>query len=393
MKSTNDLQIGVIGTGGRGDLAGFAHKPNHGSRITACCDTDPAALEWSRKTYGKSIFTTGSYQEILSRDLDAVFICTPDFLHEEHALAALDSRIPVYLEKPLAITLAGCDRILEKSKSTRTPVYLGHNMRHMPFVLQMKSLIENGAIGEVKTVWCRHFVGHGGDFYFKDWHAERKNVTGLLLQKATHDIDVIHWLSGSYCRRVNALGALSLYDKSVHTGSPYHPERARIDLNSWPPSRSTGFNPAMDVEDISLINMELKNGILAAYQQCHFTPDYWRNYTFIGSEGRIENFGDGESGTVIKLWNRRSFGYNGAADAEFAVQAEEGFHTIADKHIVEEFLSFVRGESVPTTSPVAARYSVAAGCAATESLRNGGIPVNIKPVNSSLEKYFNTHGD
>ncbi len=41
-----------------------------------------------------------------------------------------------------------------------------------------------------------NFVGSGGDFYFRDWHAERRYSTGLLLQKAAHDIDVIHWLCG-----------------------------------------------------------------------------------------------------------------------------------------------------------------------------------------------------
>ena len=53
-----------------------------------------------------------------------------------------------------------------------------------------------GHIGEVKAGWCRHFVGWGGDFYFKDWHADRTKSTGLLLQKGAHDIDVLHWLCG-----------------------------------------------------------------------------------------------------------------------------------------------------------------------------------------------------
>lgn len=61
-------------------------------------------------------------------------------------------------------------------------------MRHMEFVLKMKSLIDEGRIGNVKTAWCRHFVGHGGDFYLKDWHSERKYSTGLLLQKGAHGL-------------------------------------------------------------------------------------------------------------------------------------------------------------------------------------------------------------
>ena len=63
----------------------------------------------------------------------------------------------------------------------------------------------------MKAVWCRHFVGNGGDYYFKDWHADRRRPTGLLLQKGAHDIDVIHWLAGGYDRRVSAMGALAVY--------------------------------------------------------------------------------------------------------------------------------------------------------------------------------------
>ncbi len=79
-------------------------------------------------------------------------------------------------------------------------------------------------IGEVKAAWCRHFVGWGGDFYFKDWHADRRNTTGLLLQKGAHDIDVLHWLCGGFTRRVNALGGLTVYGEIQDRDN--HPLRA-----------------------------------------------------------------------------------------------------------------------------------------------------------------------
>jgi predicted dehydrogenase len=81
-------------------------------------------------------------------------VTTPDFLHEEQAVAALEAGKAVYLEKPMAITIPGCDRILETAYRTKTRLYLGHNMRHMAFVLKMKELIDEGAIGEVKAAWC-----------------------------------------------------------------------------------------------------------------------------------------------------------------------------------------------------------------------------------------------
>ena len=171
---SDDLKVGVIGSGGRGAIAAQAHQPGAGSRIVACCDVVPETLARNRESYGEGIFVTSDYRELLAQPLDAIFLCTPDFLHEEMAVAALQSGKAVYLEKPMAITTAGCDRILLAAREAGARLFVGHNMRYMAFILKMKALIDAGAIGEVKTIWCRHFAGNGGDYYFKDWHAERK---------------------------------------------------------------------------------------------------------------------------------------------------------------------------------------------------------------------------
>lgn len=383
-----DIRIGVIGAGGRGGLARHAHKPNEGSRIVACCDLDDDVLAEQKVRYGDGLLTTHDLEAFLKLDLDAVFICTPDFLHEKQALAVLESHKALYLEKPMAITTAGCDRILAAAARTTGRLYLGHNMRHMTFVLKMKELIDSGAIGEVKTAWCRHFVGHGGDFYYKDWHAERRNTTSLLLQKAAHDIDVLHWLCGGYTQRVNAMGALTVYDQIRDRQTEPPKRRASASVDHWPPLSQTQLHPIIDVEDLNMMQMELDNGVLACYQQCHYTPDYWRNYTIIGTEGRMENFGDTQPNAVVKLWNKRVHDYNPDADETFAVGATSTDHGGADARIVAEFVRFAREGGAVKTSPLAARYSVAAGCAATESLRNGGIPVEVPRVDDTVARYF-----
>jgi len=384
-----DLRIGVIGVGGRGGLARHAHLPGMGSRIVACCDVRQEELEQARHRFGADVFVTPDYRELLSRDLDAVFVTTPDFLHEEQAVAALEADKAVYLEKPMAITIEGCDRILTAAFVHGARLYVGHNMRHMAFVLKMKELIDAGAIGAVKVAWCRHFVGHGGEFYFKDWHAERKNTTGLLLQKGAHDIDVLHWLCGGYARLVTAMGALTLYDRIDDRHAADQPGDPRESPGAWPPLTLRQLNPTIDVEDISMVLMQLDNGVFASYQQCHYTPDYWRNYTVIGTEGRLENFGDTGADTVIRLWNRRS-DYNARGDADYAVGSGEAEHGGADPLIVGEFLRFVREGGRTTTSPLAARYSVAAGVAATASLRAGGAPQVVPAPAPELINYFAT---
>lgn len=387
----DDIRIGVIGAGGRGRLARNAHKPGKGSRVAACCDLSERALGEAREFFGGDIFVTDDYRRLLEAPVDAVFITTPDFLHEEQAVAALLAGKAVYLEKPMAITIDGCDRILETARQTRTRLYVGHNMRHMAVVLKMKELIDSGAIGEVKTAWCRHFVGNGPEYYFKDWHAERRYSTSLLLQKAAHDIDVLHWLCGSVSRRVTAMGDLMLLDRTASRlpdlGRPRQKTGAPRDGKCWPPASQENMNAIIDVEDVSMMLMQLDSGVLASYEQCHFTPDYWRNYTIIGTEGRIENEGDGDPGTTVKLWNQRHT-WHAPGDASYPIVSRESGHGDADVSIVAEFVRFVRDGGPTSTSPVGARGSVAAGCAAAESLRNGSVPCEIPRLNPRLEAYF-----
>ena len=385
----NDLRIGVIGSGGRGSLARYAHRPGEGARVVACCDVNEAAFERNRAWYGDDLFTTTDHRDLLARDLDAVFVTTPDYLHEEHAVAALEAGVAVYLEKPMAITIAGCDRILRTARERGAALYLGHNMRHFSAIRQMKALIDDGAIGQVKAAWCRHFVSYGGDAYFKDWHADRIKSTGLLLQKGAHDIDVLHWLCGGYTARVTAMGGLTLYGQIADRHAPWERGDASFRREHWPPLAQTGLNPVLDVEDLSMMLMQLDNGVLASYQQCHYTPDAWRNYTVIGTEGRIENFGDGiGEGACVRLWNQRWDGYRAEADETISLAHLNGGHGGGDPSIVAEFLRYVRQGGAILTSPVAARYAVAAGCMATASLRSGSIPMDVPPLDDDLRRHF-----
>ncbi len=384
----DELRIGVIGAGGRGGLAAHAHKPETGVRLVAGADIVPETRVKFKERYGPDTFVTDDYHELLQRaDIDAVFVSSPDFLHEEHAVAALEAGKHVYLEKPMAITIEGCDRILRAAFAAKRKIYLGHNMRHMSFVLKMKELIDKGAIGEVKAGWCRHFICYGGDAYFKDWHAERSKTTSLLLQKGAHDIDVLHWLCGGYSTRVNAIGALTLYNQIQDRHAPDERGDASWSFDHWPPLAHKGLNPIIDVEDLSMMQMQLDNGVFCSYQQCHYTPDGWRNYTIIGTEGRIENFGDSPGECVVRLWNRKSF-YNPYGDEQFFMPVVSGGHGGADPSIVDEFVRYVRTGGKVTTSPIAARYSVAAGCLAAHSLRHGGIPIDIPRLSDDLIAYF-----
>jgi len=375
-----EIRLGVIGGEGRGHVALVAHRPEEGVRLVAASSLNPEKLTHLRATCGDGILLTADYREVLADpSIDAVFICTPDHFHEEHALAAIAADKAVYLEKPLAISIAGCDRIIRSARERNVPLYLGHNMRFFPVIRKMRELILEGRIGEVQAIWCRHFINYGGDAYFKNWNSERRNTHSLLLQKGAHDIDVIHWLAGAYTTRVVGMGKLSVYNRvkdrrgvSDPPDNGWHPE-------NWPPLTQKGLSPVIDVEDHNMILMQLENGVQASYLQCHYTPDSCRNYTVIGTEGRIENAGDQstpENWATVHLWNQRA-PYSSMGHEVFRIPPRPGTHGGADPEIVRDFIRLLRGEPTEGAQPWDARMAVAVGCLGADSLRNQNQPYDV----------------
>ena len=386
--SPRRMRLGLVGNGNRGVIAQRAAIADGRADVVAVADPHPRAQERAHERFGPDVAVSDDLSALLAGRLDAAFVTSLDNQHADHATALLEAGIAVFVDKPLATALADADRVLQAAHASGSRLYVGHNMRHMPVIRLMREIIEDGRIGEVKAIWCRYFVGDGGDRFFKDWHAERKNVNSLLLQKGAHDIDVIHWLAGGYTRRVSAMGGLTVYgdvssrvDRSGHLVSEWL-DRER----NWPPLSQKGLNPVIDVEDISMMTMSLDNGVFATYSECHYTPDYWRNYTVIGTEGRIENFGLGEDG-VVRLWNRRTE-YTAEGDEQFPIPGADGGHHGADPALLREFLEFVRTGAPTETSPVAAREAVAAGATATASLRSDSSARDVPPLDDRLREYF-----
>jgi predicted dehydrogenase len=375
---TTQLRIGMVGVAGRGGLWRHWHQPEGRSVVVAGADVIQDHLDQFRTENGQMPFVTLDYREMLARDdIDAVAVTSPDYCHEEQAIAALEAGKHVFCEKPLAITIEGCDRILQAWQKSGTRLMVGFNMRYMRMFRVMKEIVDSGVIGEIRAVWVRHFVGMGGSFYYHDWHGTRENTTSLLLQKGAHDIDVVHWITGQYTRRTSAFGSLDYFggDKPNDLTCLECPERETcIEAMSGGRRIQCAFRKEIDVEDNQMMIMELDGGIKAAYLQCHFTPDYHRNYTFIGTEGRLEN-----SEPEMKVWvkSRRSNTYRELADRTYDVKPAVGGHGGADPVICKDFVDMCLDGKDPVATPLAGRMSVAAGVCAAESLRNGGMPVDV----------------
>jgi predicted dehydrogenase len=379
MPPSTQLRIGMIGVSGRGGLWRSWHQPKGRSVIAGGADINQERLDQFSIDHDGSPFITTDYTELVERDdIDAIAVTSPDFCHQEHAVAALKAGKHVFCEKPLAITIDGCDQILNAWRESGNRLMVGFNMRYMNIFRAMKEIIEAGVIGEIKAVWVRHFVGLGGDFYFHDWHATQANTTSLLLQKGSHDLDMIHWLTGKYTKRTAAFGGLDFFggDKPNDLTCPACDEKDTCVEYMSGPRIQCAFREEVDVEDNQTMIMELEGGIKASYLQCHFTPDYHRNYTIIGTEGRLEN-----SEPEMKVWvkTRLSNSYKEISDRTYDIKPATGTHGGADPVICRDFVEMCLDGKEPIATPLAGRMSVAAGICAAKSMRSGGTPVDVPP--------------
>jgi len=380
----DEVRIGIIGTAGRGTMAVHWHNDEQKrSRVTAAFDVHQEFLDKFREEVNPKAYVTRDLDDFLGRDdIDAVAVFSPDFCHEEQTVAALKAGKHVFCEKPMAISIEGCDRMLQAAKESGKKLMVGHNMRYMGFIRTMKEIIDSGVIGEVKSAWCRHFINYGGRYYFHDWHANRKNTTSLLLQKGAHDIDVIHWLAGGYAKEVTAFGGLDYYggDKTDDLRCPDCPDRkacVEAQAEVEPDRRQLCvFCREVNVEDQNMLLMNLDNGVRACYLQCHFAPDAGRNYTFIGTEGRLENLNESR----IRVLTRRSNSWREYSDRTYDLKPAAGGHGGADPCIAEDFLDMLLKDITPIADPIAARMAVAVGCLGAESMREGGMPGKIPVV-------------
>lgn len=364
--------------------------PQDRGELVALCDTNPEMLKRYQDANPDSKVRCydSAYKMYADPEVEAVFIMVRDHYHEELAVAALEAGKSVYLEKPMAITVEGCDRILETAVRTKGKLFIGHNMRYFDSILKMKEIIDSGIIGDIQCVWVRHFVNYGS-CYFHHWCAEQKNCTGLLLQKGAHDIDIIHWLTGAYSERVVGMGRLSVYNRTTNHLAPGEaPDRKKaFSDQTWPPLEIEKLNPAMDVEDHNMLLMQLSNGVQASYEHCMYAPDSERNYTFIGDRGRVENIGD-RGNCEIHVWVSRT--KRTTPDIVYKLREKPGTHGGSDKEIIKAFFDYIQYDIKPNVSPVAARYAVAAGVMGHISMRNGNTPQDIPPLSQEILDYFGT---
>jgi len=158
------VRLGLIGCGGMGnaDMRAFLNVP--GVEFAAMCDVDQNRL---RETAGKArgkVDTYGDFRRLLERkDIDAVVIATPDHWHAIPALQAMRAGKDVYLEKPLAHTIAEGQLLVKTARDTNRILQVGLQQRSGSVFLEAAEVIRSGKIGKVSLVHCLNVWNQSGD--------------------------------------------------------------------------------------------------------------------------------------------------------------------------------------------------------------------------------------
>lgn len=164
-RGPNDqLQIALIGAGIRGqqDAASAILVPH--TKLVAVADCYDGRLTHAKELWGKDVFTTRDYREILARpDVDAVIIATPDHWHKQAAVDAMHAGKDVYLEKPMIHLYSDGPVIIETARKTNRVLQVGSQRVSNALYAKAKELLASGAIGKLNLVnarWDRsNFMG------------------------------------------------------------------------------------------------------------------------------------------------------------------------------------------------------------------------------------------
>jgi len=159
--SPNDtVQFALIGAGGMGTADVLTALQVPGTKIVAACDVYDGRLKAAREQWGKDLFVTRDYKEILGRaDIDAVIIATPDHWHKKISVDALLAGKSVYCEKPMVHSVEEGAEVVAAQKKSGKVYQVGSQGLSSLGNEKAKELYESGAIGEINYAegfWARH---------------------------------------------------------------------------------------------------------------------------------------------------------------------------------------------------------------------------------------------
>lgn len=189
MASTEQLKIGFIGW--------LLHYEEPECTTVAACDMNEAKLAAYHEKHPEVAVFTDYRQMLREADLDLVVISSPNFVHREMAVTALDAGKHVFLEKPMGVSREECDQILEAWQRSGRNLGIDFEIRVSPCAQRVQSLLTSGEYGELRRIEYLHHQGAWQESASGDsWRIRADKSGGHLLECTIHYIDICRFFGG-----------------------------------------------------------------------------------------------------------------------------------------------------------------------------------------------------
>lgn len=247
------LKVGIIGAGAISPSHVNGYR-NAGAEVVAICDIDPAALARAEANFRIPVLVDDVEKIYAMDELDAVSVCTPNYLHSPMAVAAMKSGKHVLSEKPMSMNVEGAQAMVDAAEETGLLLMCGHNQRFLPECQKAEELVQDGVLGDVyhaKCGWIRRrgIPGMGGWFTNKELSGG-----GPLVDIGIHVLDRTWFMMGR--PKPTAV--------SGQTYSKFSDIEGYVCTGMWSgPRRPDGV---MDVEDFASALIRFENGATLSFE-------------------------------------------------------------------------------------------------------------------------------
>ncbi|MEM7035809.1 MAG: Gfo/Idh/MocA family oxidoreductase [Bacteroidota bacterium] len=192
----SQIRFAIVGFGYIGRRHAEIIKGHPDCALAAVCDILPGKAEQVAE-YGVPFFNTAEEMLENGPEADVVCICSPNGLHAEHALLALNHKKHVVIEKPMGMTKTACEEVLFKSLQMSRQIFCVMQNRYSPTSEWLKQIVNENRLGKIEMVLVNCYWNRDDRYYGKsEWKGTLDMDGGPLYTQFSHFMDIMYWLFG-----------------------------------------------------------------------------------------------------------------------------------------------------------------------------------------------------
>jgi UDP-N-acetyl-2-amino-2-deoxyglucuronate dehydrogenase len=184
-------------------------------KLKAVCDIKEDRAKQLAKAYNCRYYTDLVDMLNHEKDSDVISVCTPNGLHCEHTIKSLQAGKHVLCEKPMALSVSECEKMISAAANTHTRLFIVKQNRYNPPIVELKEMINQNILGSIFNVQLNCFWNRDDKYYLEsDWKGTKSLDGGVLFTQFSHFIDLLLWLIGDI-KRVHVLRKNFMHPKII----------------------------------------------------------------------------------------------------------------------------------------------------------------------------------